>query len=192
MSDLMRAKPIPEISYLHECFIYDPVNGFLIWRTRPQSHFDTKRGMNISNSSHAGNKIECNDRGYLKVRINGQNYFSHQIIFAMEYGRWASTIDHIDGNGLNNRINNIREVSASENQKNSSRRRGAKTLLMGVSWHKGIEKWVAYIGASGALERLGSHSCFFEAVCRRKSAEIRHNFHENHGRPIRAAGVKYK
>ncbi|WP_430310633.1 HNH endonuclease [Pseudomonas sp. PONIH3] len=178
----MRAKPTPSIEYLRECFQYNPNSGVVIWKKRPLHHFPTARGMNRSNSGCAGKAAGCEDKGYLKVRLNGQNYFLHRVAFALVHGRWPGSVDHIDGNGLNNAIENLREVTHQENMRNQARRRDSRTPVMGVSWHRSQQRWHAYIGAGGSLERLGSHDTIFEAVCARKSAELRHGFHENHGR----------
>lgn len=187
----MRVKPTPTVEYLHECFQYDPKSGLVSWKIRPSHHFPTARGMNRSNSGCAGKAAGCEDKGYLKVRLDGQNYFLHRIAFALAYDRWPSAVDHIDGNGLNNTLANLREVTHQENMRNTAHRRGAQTPVPGVHWHKGQQRWHAYIGPGGSLERLGSHDTLFEAVCVRKSAELRHGFHENHGRkPIETQGLK--
>ena len=50
-------------------------------------------------------------------RITTYIYY-HHAVWAWHYGRFPSQIDHIDGNRLNNRICNLREVSTSENHCN--------------------------------------------------------------------------
>jgi len=182
MTDKMRIRPIPEVQYLRECFEYSSQGGSLVWNRRPLSHFQTERGMKVFNSKCAEKEAGCEERGYRKVRIGGQNYLVHQVVFALAHGRWADMIDHIDGNGLNNRLDNLREATPYMNQRNAALGRNSSSGLKCVSWHKGISKWVAYVGEGGALERLGSHQTLFEAAAVRKSAEIRHGFHANHGR----------
>ena len=178
----MRVKPTPTVEYLHECFKYDPKSGLVSWKVRPAHHFPTSRGMNRSNSGCAGKAAGCEDKGYLKVRLDGQNYFVHRVAFALAHGKWPIAVDHIDGSGLNNALANLREVTHQENMRNTAHRKGAQTPVPGVHWHKVQQRWHAYIGAGGSLERLGSHDTIFEAVCARKSAELRHGFHENHVR----------
>ena len=71
--------------------------------------------------------------------------------------------DHIDGNGLNNRRDNLRACSRSENMHN----RGAYATNMsgfkGVSWHKQRGKWQAQIKFNGKNRHLGLYSTPEEA-----------------------------
>ena len=59
---------------------------------------------------------------YFRFRFrNGRTtelIFYHHAVWAWHHGRFPSQIDHIDGNPLNNRIGNLREVSTSENHCN--------------------------------------------------------------------------
>ena len=61
-------------------------------------------------------------RGYLilDVRLEGlrNEVEMHQVVWALNYGRWPTQIDHINGNPKDNRIENLREVSYSENNMN--------------------------------------------------------------------------
>ncbi|MFC0666207.1 HNH endonuclease [Azotobacter chroococcum] len=191
--DKVRSKTIPSVGYFHECFDYETDTGLIYWKHRPRSHFNSDRGMKRSNAVCAGKQAGYMNRGYLTVRVDGQNYFAHRIAFAIFHGRWPSLVDHIDGNGMNNAISNLREATNQENQRNASKRKGASTPLTGVFWNKGSNRWQAYIRLGGSLKWLGSHKSIFEAACARKSAESRYGFHENHGRAaIHAAGIRTK
>jgi len=50
-------------------------------------------------------------------------------------------VDHIDHNGLNNQKSNIRICTASENNKNCTKRINKTSKYIGVSWHKTTKKW---------------------------------------------------
>lgn len=52
--------------------------------------------------------------------VNGEkmNLQFHRVVWLLCHGRWPTQIDHIDGNPLNNRVENLREVSQSENDAN--------------------------------------------------------------------------
>ena len=55
------------------------------------------------------------------IWFNGKMYypFVHRLVWAVYYGRWpVGQLDHINGDRLDNHIENLREVSHSENQLN--------------------------------------------------------------------------
>lgn len=66
-----------------------------------------------------------------------------------------SMIDHIDGNPLNNKKNNLRACSNSENVKNVGKYTNNTSGFKGVSWHKYVKKYHAHIGNDGQKIHLG-------------------------------------
>lgn len=73
-------------------------------------------------------------------------------------------IDHIDGNGLNNRRSNLRIVSKSQNQLNAGLRIDNSSGFKGVSWDKRHKMWYAYARLSGKQVNLGRYTKITEAV----------------------------
>ena len=66
--------------------------------------------------------------------------------------------DHINGNGLDNRRENLRVVTTRENTQNRHGVRQIKTSKHpGVSWDSGRKKWVAQIYSSGKNHYLGRY-----------------------------------
>jgi len=68
------ANKFPSKEYLNKCFAYDGCS--LIWKSRPSSHFDNKRGMIIFNSQRSGNVAGTIDNTdaknkYIKVCLDG-------------------------------------------------------------------------------------------------------------------------
>lgn len=80
-------------------------------------------------------------------------------------------IDHINHDTKNNRKSNLRIVTASQNNMNSSKRSDNISGVTGVSWHKGISKWRARINVDGNEIQLGYFVEFEDAVRARKEAE---------------------
>jgi hypothetical protein len=72
--------------------------------------------------------------GYLQTSLNGKIIFNHRIIYAMHYGYYPKFIDHIDGNPLNNRIENLRPATMSENGCNK------RMLNSNTSGYRGVTK----------------------------------------------------
>lgn len=124
---------------------------------------------------------------YLHVMIDGKKYKAHRLIWLLHYGAWPKQfIDHIDGNGLNNRVENLRDVSHTENQQNSRKSSANVSGVVGVIWHKQAQKWQAQIKAGGKRIHLGLFTDKAEAVAARKAAEVKYGYHPNHGseRPL--------
>lgn len=64
-------------------------------------------------------------------------------------------VDHIDGNGLNNQINNLRLCNNQLNQANSRKHKHCKSKYKGVSFSKAKKKWRAYICPNKKFIHLG-------------------------------------
>jgi hypothetical protein len=64
-------------------------------------------------------------------------------------------IDHIDGDGLNNRRANLRLATNTTNAQNTRRRIDNTSGFKGVSWHPGERKWLAKIKVFGRAKHLG-------------------------------------
>lgn len=106
------------------------------------------------------------------------------MIWVLHYGEWPKGhIDHINGNRLDNRIENLRDVPPnSDNQRNIAIPRHNTSGVMGVCWHKRNKGWQVRIKANGRNIYVGVFKNFDEAVSARKAAEKTYGYHPNHGR----------
>jgi hypothetical protein len=84
----------------------------------------------------------------------------HRLIMRAEKGQ---QVDHINGNGLDNRRENLRFCTHAENQHNISYGYG-KSRYKGVHWHKNREKWCSAICYNSKKIYLGSFSSEIEAA----------------------------
>lgn len=142
---------------LNRCLAYDPATGLLSWRERPASDFKTKRACSIWNvrfaGTVAGSKI---GNGYLQVRIGGRSYYAHRLAWAISTGAWPDDdIDHINGVPDDNRLDNLRAATRSQNLWNRSVSPKNKSGLKGVSLHKPSGLWIAQIKANRVARHLG-------------------------------------
>lgn len=72
--------------------------------------------------------------GYLKTLIKKKPYMLHRIIFMMHYGYLPKCIDHADGNTANNKIENLREATPSQNNLNRGKHKRNTSGYKGVTW----------------------------------------------------------
>jgi hypothetical protein len=120
--------------------------------------------------------------GYLKTSINGKNERIHRIIYIMHHGHIPKIIDHINGNKLDNRIENLREVTITQNSLNSKKLITNTSGIKGVSWKKDIKKWIVRIPVNGKRKSFGTY--FDLEVAKFVVQTMRHHFHKefaNHG-----------
>ena len=93
-------------------------------------------------------------------------------------------IDLINHVRTDNRINNLRVVTSSENQRNVSRRKDNKSGQVGVSWESRRGKWFVRIVTNEGNKFLGYRKELSDAIKLRKEAEIKYGYHVNHGKLV--------
>jgi hypothetical protein len=173
--------------YLLQRFRYDPDTGELWLRPRDSNHW-RDRAWNTRFTKNPSGRLQKTARGktYRVVTADAVQMFAHRVIWCITYGEWPSEIDHIDGDGLNNRLSNLREVTRTENSRNHRRSSKNTSGVTGVHWFKRTGQWRAEIKVSGIGISLGYYDDIFSAAAARKSAELKYGFHENHGsdRPL--------
>jgi hypothetical protein len=120
-------------------------------------------------------KIISKNKWYLKkvkskiYASNNKGKDAHTLILGKKKG---FEIDHINGDGLDNRKINLRFVTHSQNMMNSVKRNGTTSKFKGVSWSKYHKKWKADIYNAGKTKFLGYFDSEEEASkCYDKEAE---------------------
>lgn len=163
-----------DIAYLKECFEYR--DGNLYWLERPSHHFPSQGRANIFNAKYKGKKAgTLHKTGYYQVSLQGKKHKLHRIIWALCNNEMPTkTIDHINRNKADNRIENLRHVTQQENCQNMSARNNGKVSGVYLRNQRGFEYWYASIAINGVKKHLVSTKDFFEAVCARKSAELKY------------------
>lgn len=161
------------IERLKELLFYNHETGVFFHRTR-------RTGV-----PHAGSKAGCinESRGisYERIKIDGKAYKSHRLAWLYVYGELPEgEVDHINGNTLDNRIANLRDVTRRENCMNKTKRADNSSGVTGVSKQNG--KWVARISHNKKRILIGSFDSLEAAKESRKEAEVKYGYHSNHGR----------
>lgn len=103
---------------------------------------------------------------YVRIIIRGKEYYMHRIIWFYHYAVWPDQIDHIDGNCHNNKIENLRECTMSQNIANASFGENRGVELHGA-------KYRARIVVNGNRIELGSYDTIEEARAAYKDAADR-------------------
>ena len=144
---------------LHELFKYK--DGNLYWKVKPCK--------NISIGAKAGSKAH---NGYLVVGIKNKVYLIHRIVFMLHHGYLPKFIDHIDEDKTNNKIENLREATSSENKCNISLKKNNTSGIKGVFWEKSRKKWRASCIKNGKRYDAGFYADIEDA---KKAVEILRN-----------------
>ncbi|HCH8949281.1 TPA: HNH endonuclease, partial [Shigella flexneri] len=158
---------LPSAEYLHQCFHYKNETGELVWRSRPSNHFSSESIAKSVNSrlagKIAGSTLVAPTNVYITVRVNRILLFAHRIIFKMFYGNDPKIIDHIDGDGTNNRLDNLRSCTQQENTKNTSLSTRNTSGCVGVTWSHQKKRWWAHIVVNKKQIYLGAFDDFEQA-----------------------------
>lgn len=132
-------------------------------RARELFHYDPETGVftrriTTGNRGKAGSVVGSLSEqvGYLTVKIAGKSVYLHRLAVFYTTGKWPShEVDHIDGNRVNNKWTNLRDVTTRVNRQNRRAARSDKKqgVLIGTKKHR--RKWQARITANGSSHSLG-------------------------------------
>jgi len=145
--------------------LFEYRNGELYWKNCLYKAYNGKKAGGIHQT------------GYWRLKINKKSYQAHRVIFAMHHGHMPKQIDHIDGNKSNNKIENLREATPSQNGWNRFLQKNNKSGIKGISWRKDCNRWLAQVRVNYKIFYLG----LFEDVEKAKIAlsEFRSKHHGN-------------
>lgn len=162
-----------------EYYNYDAKTGNLTFKERPESDFKEPKSYRL-HLSRVGKKAGCiNSDGYVAVYVDRKFYTAHKIVWLLVYGEWISPkyqIDHINGDRSDNRIENLRVVTHSENARNAGINKKNTSGTKGVSWNKKHKRWVPNIRANGIRLYLGQFKTLEEAIIARRTAESKYGY----------------
>lgn len=151
---------------LSEVLDYDPRTGHFKWKV------STAHRVSI------GDRAGATCGSYVSIRIDGTLYRAHRLAWFMINKVWpVGRIDHIDRNGMNNAIANLREVTAKQNAENSTWRRDNTSGYRGVVKRADCKRWVAQFGHNGKRIYIGIFKTPEEAAAAYKAATTQHFTH---------------
>lgn len=137
--------------YLHQVFDY--VDGHLIWKM--------KVGPRVKVGEKCGH---LRKDGYVQIIFQRKVYSAHRLIWFYVYGVWPKEeVDHIDGNKSNNKIENLRDVTKSQNQQNRKKTKSNTSGWKGVFLDVRNNKWYGKITVNKKKQYLGYFATAHEA-----------------------------
>ena len=161
----MKNDALPTLSELSEYLRYDAVDGQFYWiKAQPFRPYSV-------------GKVAGGDfNGYRGIRFRGQMFYSHRLAWLFCHKEWPSgQIDHKDGDRRNNRMNNLRISTQTQNMGNQRISKRNTSGLKGVSWNRRLKKWAAHIRCGGPETntylglfdtREAAHAAYMEAAHR--------------------------
>lgn len=174
------------IEYLTDAFVYCEEDGALRWKHDRRSGME-HRIIHAKAGEEAGFVRVVDGISYRHINLSGKHFAAHRIVWAMCHKRWPSgVIDHIDGNGLNNRIANLRECTNGQNMRNRKLNCNTKSGFKGVHlFTDGV--WRARVSLDGKKHSLGLFKTAKDAATAYDAAAIR--LHGPFARTNKAMGL---
>lgn len=100
----MRRRSPPDILILKSKYRYDRHTGIFTYKNQEKKRFPGFKRRD----------------GYMSMSVGGRSFLAHHLAWFYCYGTWPEEIDHKDRNRSNNKINNLRDASRSQNNGNSN------------------------------------------------------------------------
>ncbi len=124
---------------LKQLFVYEPETGKFVRRTNA----GVKKVGDVAEARHP--------KGYIRIIHKGRFYLAHRLAFLYMNGYMPEQVDHINGIRDDNRWENLRGVSPSQNSYNSKKPSDNTSGVKGVYWNKRDKAWVCRINVKGKL-----------------------------------------
>ena len=116
----------PELTqeYIKTLLDYDKETGVFIWKERKDTLWNNRYAGMVAGGPSSD--------GYTRISVNNVRYKAHRLAYLYEHGYMPKYIDHIDHDGKNNRIVNLRDVTHQKNHQNQKKNKNNTSGVTGV------------------------------------------------------------
>ena len=152
-------------SRLLEILSYEPCTGEFRWKVAPAKRV------------RVGSIAGCENQDVRVISIDYIKYQAHRLAWLYVHGAVDDglVIDHINGDTLDNRISNLRQVTRAINLRNMKGR-----VTKGAVWSKREQRWVARYYINGKRTEVGRYRTREEAIEAYRGATKDLGFTERH------------
>ena len=157
---------------LKELTDYNADTGIFTW--------NNKTGVGRPKARQGEACTNVNGNGYIRIGIDHKRYMAHKLAWLYVYGEMPKEVDHINHIRNDNRLCNLREITHQDNCKNMTVHPSNKSGVTGVSETRS-GTYIARIMVEGKYLSLGTFKTKAEAIEARLNANVKYNYHENHG-----------
>jgi hypothetical protein len=161
----------PQISQAEVLDIFTYSDGKLLWKISP--------AYKIKPGSEAGT---LRKNGYRVVAYKGKDYRTHHLVYLMFNGEYPKQIDHVNTVRDDNRIENLRLATNSENQWNKGLNANNTTGYKNIKWVQRLHKYVVAIAVNAKSKHVGVYVTLQDAI--EAAANARNKMHGTFARSV--------
>lgn len=143
---------------------YNPETGEFTWRVNRRGHAGKSQAGTVAGFRRPD--------GRMVVSIKAKHYLASRLAWFYTHGVWPNpTVDHINGDLTDDRINNLREASFQRQVQNRKTQKNCASGRTGVYWYKASQRWQVKIKHNRKTISLGYFADLIDAVAARMRAE---------------------
>ena len=118
---------------------------------------------------------------YWRIVVGGKTLLAHRIVWFLHHNCFPTAdLDHIDNNRLNNKIENLREATRSQNNMNTPQSKRNTSGVKNVSFHKRQKKWEVRVQVNRKMINFGYYDDL--ELAELIAIEAREKHHGNYAR----------
>lgn len=127
----------------------------MVTQERLKELFDYQDGVLVRRKDGRSAVIAMGSKRYERVSVDGKIQSLHRMIYLWHHGCLPKTLDHVDGDRANNKIENLREATQQQNCLNRKHHTNSKSPYKNVYWSEAANKWAVMVSVNKQRAYLG-------------------------------------